>query len=101
MIVIERDTVLSDVIAILEELMGDWERPEDIREDSLILEELGLESIDAVALGTEIEEKYQRTLPFAQFLVELQAQERRDFTVGQLVDFVTRALSADDAAEAP
>jgi acyl carrier protein len=95
MLVASRETVLSDVITILMDLMGDWEFEGEIREDSTVLEELGLESIDAVALGGEIEEKYQRTLPFAQFLIELHERERSDFTVGQLVDFVTRALNAE------
>ncbi|MDQ5854342.1 MAG: acyl carrier protein [Chloroflexota bacterium] len=97
---VRRETVLSDVIAILEELLGDWDFQGEIREDSSILEELGLESIDAVALGSEIEEKYGRSLPFAQFLVDLREQEQSDFTVGQLVDFVTRALKAEEIGAA-
>jgi acyl carrier protein len=92
--VIAREAVLSDVIGILEDLMGDWEFGADIREDSYMWKDLGLESIDAVALGSGINERYQRTLPFAQFLYELSQQEEKDFTVGQLVDFVTRALNA-------
>jgi acyl carrier protein len=92
--VIPRETVLADVIAILKGLMGDWEFEGELREDSLLLEELGLESIDAVVLGTSIQEKYQRTLPFPQFLIELREREQRDFTIGELVDFVTRALNS-------
>lgn len=92
---VRRETVLADVIAIVEQLLGDWEFQGEIREDSYILEELGLESIDAVALGSELEEKYRRSLPFAQFLIDLRERERSDFTVGELVDFVTRALHTE------
>ncbi len=97
---IPRETVLPDVIAILEELLGDWEFEGEIREDSYMWKDLGLESIDAVALGSGINERYQRTLPFARFLYDLAQQEQRDFTVGQLVDFVTRALNAEQAGVA-
>src|SRR4051794_18834605 len=95
-----RETILADVIAIILGLMGDWDHEAKVREDSLILEELGLESIDAVALGAALEEMYQRALPFAQFLISVQRQERRDFTVGQLVDFVNRELKAEAAFRA-
>jgi acyl carrier protein len=96
---ITRVTIKEDVLALFKELRGDWESSdEDIREDSYVLEDLGFESIDAVALGTSIEEKYQRPLPFAQFLLDLQEQEKRDFTVGQLIDFVARELNT---AEVP
>jgi acyl carrier protein len=94
--VISREAVLLDVIGILQELMGDWEFEGEIREDSYMWKDLGLESIDAVALGSGINERYQRTLPFAQFLYALAQQEQKDFTVGQLVDFVTRALNAGE-----
>jgi acyl carrier protein len=95
--VISRDTVLLDVIGILEELMGDWEFDGEIREGSYRWRDLGLESIDAVALGSGINEKYQRNLPFAQFLYDLVRQEQKDFTIGQLVDFVTHALGDAEA----
>ena len=93
-----RQMVQQDVVALLKELRGDWEEDDEIRDDTMVLEDLGLESIDAVALGTGIEEKYQRSLPFAQFLLGLKEQGRQDFTVGQLVDFVSAELNQVGAA---
>jgi acyl carrier protein len=92
--VIAYETVLADVIEIIESISGDWELEEEIREDSWVLRDLGMESIDAVALGTEIAEKYGRELPFARFLVAHLEQDPGDFTVGQLVAFMTRELNA-------
>ncbi len=97
---VARETVLADVRAILEELMGDWEFEGEVREDAYLFMDLGLESIDAVALGTGLEEKYQQSLPFAQFLLALQEQERIDFTIGHLVDFVTAALNSAELGAA-
>jgi acyl carrier protein len=92
--VIRRETVLADVIGILETLSGDWELESEIREGAYLLGELGLESIDAVALGTAIEEKYQRAIPYVQFLLQLEQNEVRDFTVGEFVDFITEELNS-------
>ena len=83
---------------MLKELRGDWEEDGEVSDDTMVLEDLGLESIDAVALGTGIEEKYQRSLPFAQFLLSLKEQGRQDFSVGQLVDFVSAELNQTEAA---
>ena len=93
-----RQMVQQDVVALLKELRGDWEEDDEIRDDTMVLEDLGLESIDAVALGTGIEETYQRSLPFAQFLLSLKEQGRQDFSVGQLVDFVSAELNQVGAA---
>jgi acyl carrier protein len=91
--VISSDTVLNDVIAILNNLLDDWELEAEIREDSYVLADLGLESIDVVALASAVDAKYQSSLPFAQFISELQSLEQRDFTIGRFVEFVTRALN--------
>ncbi len=100
----ERVTILADVVSILQELLEDWEFDGAITEASYVLGDLGLESIDAVALGTALEEKYQRTLPFAQFLsAKVQSDQAStelnlDFTVGEIVDFVVSALNAPASA---
>ena len=102
---IARETVLVDVLQIIDALMGDWELESEVTKDSWVLRDLGLESIDAVALGSQIAEKYGRELPFAEFFISVMEQrsggfvpagepEPGDFTVGELVDFMTRELNA-------
>jgi acyl carrier protein len=92
---VTREAVLTDVKALLEELTGDWELETEIQEDSGLLGDVGLESIDLVALGTGIEEKYQRQLPYAQLLVEVGEQAHQDLTVAELVDFVLEQLNSN------
>jgi acyl carrier protein len=93
-------TVLSDVIDILNTLLDDWELDVEIREDTYVLAELGLESIDVVALASAVDEKYQRSLPFARFVSELQSRQQRDFTIGRFVEFVTQALNEGESVGA-
>jgi len=52
---------------------------------------LGFESLDAVILGTSIQEHYQTQMPFAELLSEI-GQQQRDLSINELVDFVDRHL---------
>lgn len=89
---IGRDAIVQDVVELLTEITGDWEFRGEIQEDSMVLEGLGLESIDIVALCTGVEERYGRSLHFVQFVADVQEHERGDFTVGQFSDFVEKQL---------
>jgi acyl carrier protein len=91
---VAREDVLSHVIQTIERIIGDWELEEEITENSTILGDIGLESIDAVALATDVAETYGRQLPFADFLSARLEADTMDFTVGELVDFITRELNA-------
>jgi acyl carrier protein len=92
---VTRETILTDVKALLDELTGDWELETEIRDDSLLLADVGLESIDLVALGTGMEEKYQRPLEYPRLLAQLVEQQRQDLSVAELVDFVLEQLNTN------
>jgi acyl carrier protein len=81
--------VMAAVLALLGELAGDWEYDGDIGPETTFLEDLGLESLEIVVLGTMLEQRYGR-LPFAQYLEELGRRpvDERDVTVAELVAFV-------------
>jgi acyl carrier protein len=83
--------VLDDVLGLMTELAGDWEYAGDLHQDTRLLGDLSLESLDLVVLGTAIQERYGR-LPFSEFLAEIghRPLEERDITVGELVAFVCR-----------
>jgi acyl carrier protein len=91
---VPREAVLADVIRAIEQITGDWETDVEIREDSKLLREVGLESIDLVALGSELEETYGRSFPYARFIAELGEENVVDLSVRQLVDFVTLELGS-------
>jgi acyl carrier protein len=81
--------VLDAVLALLNELSGDWEYDGEIGPDTYFLADLGFESLDIVVLSTLIQQRYGR-LPFAEYLEELGQRpvEQRDITVEELVEFV-------------
>ncbi len=82
--------ILTDVLNLMGQMAGDWEYDGDIGPETLLLAELGLESLDLVVLGTMIQQKYGR-LPFAEYLAEIGQRplESRDVSVADLVNFVS------------
>jgi len=93
------EAVYTDLIDILNDLTGDWEYSGEISKDTLLLADLDFESIDAVALGTAIEERFQQSLPFAEFLAEVAEREVKDISVGELADFISQNLDSTNIGE--
>ena len=87
-----REQVFKDLVTLFDELRDDWEYSGEITEQTSLLNDLEFESIDAVALGAALEERYQRSFPFAEFLGELAEREEQDIRMSELVDFVYRNL---------
>ena len=81
--------ILVEVLAMVDELAGDWEYDGPITPDTFFLADMGLESLDLVVLGTMIQHRYGR-LPLAEYLAEIGQRpvEERDVTIAELVAFV-------------
>jgi acyl carrier protein len=91
---ITRDQVLADTMEMLASQREDWEYSGEITEDTLLLGELGLSSIDVVVLAALVQERYGRELPFQEYYVQTESSGARDVSVGEWVDFVHRALNS-------
>jgi acyl carrier protein len=87
-----RQEIQDYVLATLQELCRDWDYSRPVGPESLLFSELGLESLDAVVLGTTIQEHFETPLPFAELLSEI-GREQRDLSIAQLVDFVDQHLN--------
>jgi acyl carrier protein len=82
----------QQVIKLLETVARDWEYSSGIGPGTRLFADLGFESLDAVVLGTAIQEHYQRSMPFAELLAEVGQRPMPELTVGELVAFVQRHL---------
>ena len=82
--------VLDHILAMLDELAGDWEYDGDVEPGTRFVADLGLESLDIVVLGTMLQQDYGR-LPYPEYLEEIGQRpvEQRDLTVRELAAFVT------------
>jgi acyl carrier protein len=88
----DRESVRTIVIDMLKELREDWDYSGELSEDTGIFQDLGFESIDAVALGAAIEERFGQPLPFAEFLTHARDEQVKDITIARLVDFLLANL---------
>ena len=86
-----RQEILDYLMQTMGELTQDWDYSEPVKPESLLFTQLGFESLDAVILGTAIQEHYQTQMPFAELLSEL-GEKQRDLSINELVDFVDRHL---------
>ena len=89
---VDRQTVKDKLMSMLLELREDWEYSAELTEKTGLFKDLGFESIDAVALGAEIEEHFGQNLPFAEFLTRAGEQGFEDITIGHLLDFLVTNL---------
>jgi acyl carrier protein len=92
--------ILSEVIDLMTQLAGDWEYSGELSPDTRLLMDMGLESLDLVVLGAELQKRYG-VLPFTTFLAELgeRPAEERDVTIRELVTFVCRHATATQGGE--
>lgn len=87
------DDILNDLEAILRNFEG-REYSGEISAETSFFGDLGLASIDAVVLGETLQEKYNLTFPFHEFLAELRQQGAEDLTLGEIASYLRRYLEA-------
>lgn len=88
----DRNTLRDEVLKILTDLREDWEYSDEITEQTGLFGDLEFESIDAVAMGSAIEEHFNQSLPFAEFLTKANERQAEDITVGEVLDFLVENL---------
>ncbi|MCU4187007.1 acyl carrier protein [Acidiferrimicrobium sp. IK] len=85
----ERDRVLSDVVAMITEVIGPDELVGiDIGDDTSFQEDLEVESIEFVALSEQLMARYGAEVDFVGWMASMELDEIIALTVGDLVDFV-------------
>jgi acyl carrier protein len=98
---VTREQIGTDLEKLFKDTMGDWEYSGTITPETRLFADLGLESIDMVALGGAIEEYYRRTFPFAQWLNQMRDQQRDDIRVNDVVQFLYDNLNSPPVGEHP
>jgi len=89
----DKGVIFGELGKILTGLRDDWEYSGEISLQTGIFGDLQFESIDAVALGSAIEDHFNRSLPFAEFLTKAGERKAKDIYVSDLVDFLAEHLA--------
>ena len=97
-----RQNIESGVIALLQEMVKDWdlELDEPISASTTIINDLGFESIDLVQLVVGVEQTFGvRGLPYEEVLMKDGAYVT-EITVDELVDFLHQHIPAQQNPQA-
>ncbi|AHH99682.1 acyl carrier protein [Kutzneria albida] len=95
-----RDEVFAEISTMLLRVLDQYGLEDvEITADTTFHEDLGLESIDLVTVGSMLTERYGHTVNLAAFLADLDLDEIIGLRVSLLVDFVLSQLSSTVTAE--
>jgi acyl carrier protein len=87
-----REEIRSDLIELLKEAREDWDDSIVVTDETGLFLDLGFESIDAVGLGSALEQHFGKLLPFPEFMSQAKEEGVSDITIGRLVDFLVANL---------
>jgi acyl carrier protein len=99
MVEVTREQIGADLEKIFKETMGDWEYSGEITPETRLFADLGLESIDIVAIGGAIEEHYRRNFPYAQWLGQMRDQQVDDIRLKDVIQFLHDNLKSSAVGE--
>lgn len=83
----------AQVVTLIGEIARDWDYTDAIGPNTRLFRDLGFESLDAVVLGTAIQERFQRNMPFAELLADVGQRPTPELTLGELVAFIQTHVS--------
>jgi acyl carrier protein len=83
------ESVLEDVRTILAEVIGeDYVAEIDIGPETLFYADLEIESIEFVALGERLQDRYGDRIDFPAWIATMEVDDIIDMSVGRLVDHI-------------
>lgn len=94
-----RTDTFDEVCATLRDVLGVEPDEIEIEREMSLTDELGLESIDLVAVNAQLAERFGPQVNLAAHLAEMDIDDVIALTAGGLVDFVDDALAHDRRAE--
>ncbi|MFF0548727.1 acyl carrier protein [Streptomyces sp. NPDC004311] len=98
---VDESAVLTDLTGMIEKVMGEYGLDDtEITAETRFGRDLELESIDLVTLAGLLEERYGRSVNFAEFVASMELEEIIELSVGRLVAHVCQCLRAEGQAGA-
>jgi len=95
----DKTVIRADIDAMLRAVLADFGTDLDIELDSTFRDDLGMESIDVVALAGRLQARYGGAVNLAQFVATLDVDSVGTLCVGQLVEHIVTSLNTGAPAE--
>jgi acyl carrier protein len=96
---VDTATVTAEVTKILYAVLGEFGTDAPIGADSTFRDDLGMESIDVVALAGRLQARYGGAVNLAQFVATLDVDSVGTLRVGQLVEHIVTSLNDEAPAQ--
>ncbi|MEU2155178.1 MULTISPECIES: phosphopantetheine-binding protein [unclassified Streptomyces] len=94
----DQDEILADITAMIELVLEDYGLDDtEVGMETRFSRDLEFESIDLVTLAGHLEERYGRTVNFAEFVASMELDDIIQLTVGRLVEYVAQCLKSAGA----
>jgi acyl carrier protein len=93
---VDTATVTAEVSRILNAVLGEFGAENPVTPESTFRDDLGMESIDVVALAGRLQARYGAGVNLAQFVATLDPDSVGELRVGQLVDHIVDSLNNKD-----
>jgi len=91
---VTEESVLATVTELIGEIIGeDYMADLEITMESMITEDLELESIEFVALAEKLRDRYGESVDFVDWVAGMELEQIILLTVGQLVEFIVACRS--------
>jgi acyl carrier protein len=91
---VTQEAILATVTGMIGAIIGEeYLEDLDVTMDSVITEDLELESIEFVALAEKLRDRYGERVDFVDWIAGMELEEIIGLTVGQVVDFVGSCLT--------
>ena len=91
---VTQEAILATVTGMIGAIIGEeYLEDLDVTMDSVITEDLELESIEFVALAEKLRDRYGELVDFVDWIAGMELEEIIGLTVGQVVDFVESCLT--------
>jgi acyl carrier protein len=91
---VTQEAILATVTGMIGAIIGEeYLEDLDVTMDSVITEDLELESIEFVALAEKLRDRYGERVDFVDWIAGMELEEIIGLTVGQVVDFVESCLT--------
>jgi acyl carrier protein len=91
---VSQEAILATVTEMIGAIIGEeYLEDLDVTMDSVITEDLELESIEFVALAEKLRDRYGERVDFVDWIAGMELEEIIGLTVGQVVGFVEQCLT--------
>jgi acyl carrier protein len=91
---VTEESVLATVTELIGEIIGeDYIADLEVTMESMITEDLELESIEFVALAEKLRDRYGESVDFVDWVAGMELEQIILLTVGQLVEFIVACRS--------